>query len=139
MRTKHAIAVCITGLAVSGWASSASAHHAFAAEFDANKPVNFKGTITKMEWVNPHTWLHVDVKNTDVNWAIEAGTPNVLFRRGFTKDSLLPGTEIAIDGYQSKDGTRRANGRDLNFSDGRKLFLGSSGTGAPYELTPGTQ
>ncbi len=83
MRTKLAIAVCITGLAMSGWASSASAHHAFAAEFDANRPVNFKGTITKMEWVNPHTWVHVDVKNTDgtvVNWAIEAGTPNVLFR-----------------------------------------------------------
>ncbi len=127
-------------LVLSGWASSASAHHAFAAEFDANRPVNFKGTITKMEWVNPHTWLHVDVKNADgtvVNWAIEAGTPNVLFRRGFTKDSLVPGTEIAVDGYQSKDGTNRANGRDLTFPDGRKLFLGSSGTGAPYELTPG--
>jgi Family of unknown function (DUF6152) len=140
MRTKIVLAVCM-GLAMSGWASSASAHHAFAAEFDANRPVNFKGTITKMEWVNPHTWLHVDVKNTDgtvVNWAIEAGTPNVLFRRGFTKDSLLPGTEIVIDGYQSKDGTNRANGRDLTFPDGRKLFLGSSGTGAPYELTPGT-
>jgi len=136
MRTKLAIAVCITGLAMSGWASSASAHHAFAAEFDANRPVNFKGTITKMEWVNPHTWVHVDVKNTDgtvVNWAIEAGTPNVLF----TKESLVPGTEIVIDGYQSKDGTNRANGRDLTLPDGRKLFLGSSGTGAPYELTPG--
>src|ERR1700731_2533531 len=116
MRTKHAIAVCITGLAMSGWASSAWAHHAFAAEFDANKPVNFKGRITKMEWVNPHPWLHVDVKNTDgtvVNWAIEAGTPNVLFRRGFTKDSLLPGTEIAIDGYQGQDGSHRATGGNL--------------------------
>src|SRR6266853_1099686 len=80
-----------------------------------------------------------NIDGTVVNWAIEAGTPNVLFRRGFTKDSLLPGTEIAIDGYQSKDGTRRANGRDLTFSDGRKLFLGSSGTGAPYELTPDNQ
>ncbi len=142
MRTKLAIAVSITALAMTGWASSASAHHAFAAEFDANKPVNFKGTITKMEWVNPHTWLHVDVKGTDgtvVNWAIEAGTPNVLFRRGFKKETLLPGTEIVIDGYQSKDGSHRANGRDLTFSDGRKLFLGSSGTGAPYELTPGAK
>ena len=123
MRTNLAIAVCM-GLAMSGWASAASAHHAFAAEFDANRPVNFKGTITKMEWVNPHTWLHVDVKNSDgtvENWAIEAGTPNVLFRRGFTKESLLPGTEIMIDGYQSKDGTHRANGRDLTFPDGRKL------------------
>jgi hypothetical protein len=139
MRTKFAM-VCIAALAMSGWASSASAHHAFAAEFDANKPVSFKGTITKMEWVNPHTWLHVDVKGTDgsvANWAIEAGTPNVLFRRGFTKDSLVPGTDIVIDGYQAKDGSRRANGRDLTFPDGRKLFLGSSGTGAPYELTPG--
>jgi Family of unknown function (DUF6152) len=138
MRMKLAMALCM-GLAVWGWASSASAHHAFAAEFDANKPVNFKGVITKMEWINPHTWLHIDVKNPDgtvVNWAIEAGTPNVLFRRGFTKDSLLPGTEIVVDGYQSKDGANRANGRDLTFPDGRKLFLGSSGTGAPYELPP---
>jgi len=142
MRTKLAIVASIMGLAIAGWASSASAHHAFAAEFDANKPVNFKGKITKMEWVNPHTWLHVDVSSNDgkvENWAVEAGTPNVLFRRGFTKDSLLPGTEIVIDGYQSKDGSHRANGRDLTFTDGRKLFLGSSGTGAPYELTPGAQ
>ena len=140
MRTKLAIVACVTGLAMSGWVSSASAHHAFAAEFDANKPVSFKGTISKMEWVNPHTWLHVNVKQPDgavENWAVEAGTPNVLFRRGFTKDSLLPGTEIVVDGYQSKDGSRRANGRDLTLPDGRKLFLGSSGTGAPYELTPG--
>src|ERR1700681_4704723 len=140
MRTKLAI-IGITSLAMSGWVSSASAHHAFAAEVDADKPVSFKGTITKMEWVNPHTWLHVDVKAPDgtvANWAIEAGTPNVLFRRGLTKDSLVPGTDIVIDGYQSKDGSRRANGRDLTLPDGRKLFLGSSGTGAPYELTPGT-
>jgi hypothetical protein len=95
-----------------------------------------------MEWINPHTWLHVDVMNPDgtkVNWAIEAGTPNVLFRRGFTKESLLPGTAISIDGYQSKDGSHRANGRDLTFADGKKLFLGSSGTGAPYELSPGAK
>ena len=141
MRTKLAIAFC-AGLAMSWSASSVSAHHAFAAEFDANKPVSFKGTISKMEWVNPHTWLHVDVKQADgsvENWAIEAGTPNVLFRRGFTKSSLVPGTEIVIDGYQAKDGSRRANGRDLTLPDGRKLFLGSSGTGAPYELSPGTQ
>jgi hypothetical protein len=131
------------GLAMmAGWATSASAHHAFAAEFDANKPVNFKGTITRMEWVNPHAWVHVDVKNPDgtiEKWAIEAGTPNVLFRRGFTRDSLKPGTEIVVDGYRAKDGSRRANGRDLTFADGRKLFLGSSGTGAPYELTRGQQ
>ncbi|HEX5280951.1 MAG TPA: DUF6152 family protein [Micropepsaceae bacterium] len=135
---KTLIMACVAGLSLSALAGAAYAHHAFAAEFDANKPVNFKGKITKMEWINPHTWLHVDVKGADgkvVNWAIEAGTPNVLFRRGFTKQSLLPGTEIAVDGYQSKDGSHRANGRDLTFADGRKLFLGSSGTGAPYELT----
>ena len=140
MQTKLAIVVCTMGLVMSGWASSAVAHHAFAAEFDANKPVSFKGTITKMEWVNPHTWLHISVKKDDgasENWAIEAGTPNVLFRRGFTKDTLQPGTEVLVDGYQAKDGTRRANGRDLTLPDGRKLFLGSSGTGAPFELTPG--
>jgi Family of unknown function (DUF6152) len=97
--------VGITGLAVAGWSAASWAHHAFAAEFDADKPVTFKGVITKMEWVNPHTWLHVDVKNPDgtvVNWAIEAGTPNVLFRRGFTKDSLLPGTEIVVDDTSRK-------------------------------------
>jgi hypothetical protein len=142
MRMKLAMAIGIVGLAICGGAASVSAHHAFAAEFDANKQVSFKGTITKMEWVNPHTWMHIDVKKPDgtvENWAIEAGTPNVLFRRGFTKDSLLPGTEVVVDGYQAKDGSHRANGRDLTFPDGRKLFLGSSGTGAPYELAPGSQ
>jgi hypothetical protein len=142
MRTRLAIIGSATALAISGWASSAFAHHAFAAEFDANKAVNFKGTITKMEWTNPHSWLHVMVKQPDgttVNWAIEAGTPNVLFRRGFTKETLVPGTEVVVDGYQAKDGSNRANGRDLTLPDGRQLFLGSSGTGAPYELPPNTQ
>jgi hypothetical protein len=140
MCKKLATVVGIAVVAMLAWAPTASAHHAFAAEFDANKPVNFKGTITKMEWVNPHTWLHISIKKDDgsnENWAIEAGTPNVLFRRGFTKDTLQPGTEVLVDGYQAKDGTRRANGRDLTLPDGRKLFLGSSGTGAPYELQPG--
>ena len=124
------------------YAAPALAHHAFAAEFDAKKPVRLQGTVTKVEWVNPHAWIHVDVKKADgtvENWAIEAGTPNVLFRRGFTKESLLPGTEIVIDGYQAKDGSHRANGRNLTLPDGKMLFLGSSGTGAPYELTPENQ
>ena len=141
MRSTLAMMVGIAGLAaMAGWATSASAHHAFAAEFDANKPVNFKGTITRMEWVNPHTWMHIQVKNangTMENWAIEAGTPNVLFRRGFTRDTLKVGTEVVVDGYRAKDGSRRANGRDVTFADGRKLFLGSSGIGAPYELKGG--
>ena len=143
MRTTFAMMVGIAGLAaMAGWATSASAHHAFAAEFDANKPVNFKGTITRMEWVNPHTWMHISVRNangTMENWAIEAGTPNVLFRRGFTRDTLKVGTEVVVDGYRAKDGSRRANGRDVTFADGRKLFLGSSGIGAPYELKGGAQ
>jgi hypothetical protein len=112
-----------------------SAHHAFAAEFDANQPVRFENaTVTRMEWINPHVWIHVDVELADgtiEKWAVEAGTPNVLFRRGFTKETLLPGTRIVVDGYRSKDGSRRANGRDLTLPDGTTLFLGSSGTGAP--------
>ena len=137
MRTKLTVVVMGLGLVLAG--TAVSAHHAFSAEFDANKPLKFKGTLTKMEWVNPHVWLHMDVKMPDgtvENWAFEAGTPNNLFRRGFTKESMKPGIEIVVDGYQAKDGSHRANGRDLTFPDGRNLFLGSSGTGAPYELTP---
>src|ERR1700741_3752369 len=107
MRSTLAAVIAGIGLVALGGTVPVSAHHAFAAEFDANKPVNFKGTVTKMEWVNPHTWMHVDVKKSDgkvENWAIEAGTPNVLFRRGFTKESLLPGTEVVVGGYQAKDG-----------------------------------
>lgn len=142
MRTKLFVALAGIYLLLAGTAVSLSAHHAFSAEFDANKPVKFKGTLTKMEWLNPHVWLHLDVKKPDgtvESWAFEAGTPSVLFRRGFSKHSLLPGTEVVVDGYQSKDGSRRANGRDLTFADGRKMFLGSTGTGAPNELTPSSQ
>ena len=112
------------------------AHHAFAAEFDANKPVKFKATLERMEWTNPHSWLHVSVKQPDgtvQEWAIEAGNPNALFRRGFTKTTLQPGLEIVVDGYAAKDGSHRANGRDLTLPDGRTMFLGSSGTGAPAD------
>jgi hypothetical protein len=138
MRAKLTVLFLSVGLALA--ARPVVAHHAFAAEFDANKPVKFKGTVKKTEWINPHAWFHIEVKNPDgtvTQWAIEAGTPNVLFRRGFTKDSLLPGTEIMVDGYQAKDGSHRANGRDLTLPNGKTLFMGSSGTGAPYELTPG--
>ena len=134
------VATTMFGLVWALTGTAVSAHHAFAAEFDANKPVKFEGTVTSMQWINPHVWLHMDVKLPDgktERWAFEAGTPNVLFRRGFTKNSLLPGTKIVIDGYQAKDGSRRANGRDITFADGKKMFMGSSGTGAPYELTPG--
>ena len=122
------------GAIVLGGAALASAHHAFAAEFDATKPVKFHGTVTKMLWVNPHAWIYVDVKKDDGSveeWMIEAGTPNTLLRRGFTKESLQPGTEIVVDGYQAKDGARRANGRDVTLPDGKTLFLGSGDANTP--------
>ena len=137
MMMRLTIGIAGIGLCLVGATAPVVAHHAFSAEFDAKRPVEFTGTVTKMEWINPHVWMHLHVKNPDGTaeaWAFEAGTPNVLFRRGFTKASLLPGAQVKVYGYRAKDGTRRANGRDLTFADGRKLFLGSSGTGAPYEL-----
>ncbi len=112
------------------------AHHSFAAEFDAKKPVKLRGTVTKMEWINPHSWVHIEVKTPDgkvEQWMIEGGAPNALLRRGWNKNSLLPGTEILVEGFQAKDGALRANGRDITFPDGKKLFVGSSGIGAPDE------
>jgi Family of unknown function (DUF6152) len=117
-------------------AAPAPAHHAFSAEFDADKPIHLEGTVTKMEWINPHAWVHIDVQRADgavEKWMIEGGTPNTLLRRGFTKNSILPGTKIVVDGYQAKDGSLKGNGRDLTLPDGRKLFMGSSGTGAPAD------
>ena len=116
--------------------AAASAHHAFSAEFDANKPVELRGTIVEVEWINPHTWIHIDVKGPDgtaTRWMIEGGTPNTLLRRGITRNSLPAGTEVVVDGYRAKNGTNRANGRDITFPDGRKLFMGSSGIGAPRD------
>ena len=137
------LAVVIAGLLMmTGVAAPLSAHHAFAAEFDAKKPIKLEGTVTRLQWTNPHAWIYMDVKKPDgtvENWGFEVGTPTVLFRRGFTKDSLQPGTRVVVDGYRAKDGSRRANGRDITFVDGRKLFVGSTGTGAPDELTPGSQ
>ena len=136
MRTKLFKLVAGAALVATAAVVPAYAHHSFAAEFDAKKPVKLSGTVTKMEWINPHAWIYIDVKNTDgtvTNWMVEAGAPNALLRRGWTKNSLLPGTEIVIEGYQAKDGANRANGRDITFKDGKKLFVGSNGTGAPDE------
>ena len=118
------------------------AHHAFAAEFDANRPVKVTGTIAKVEWTNPHTWIHVDFKRPDgqvERWMFEGGGPGSLTRRGFTKNSLPIGTEIIVEGYMSKGTPHRANARLLKYPDGRMLFVGSSGTGAPDDGTDPTE
>lgn len=134
MRTKLAMLLAGAGLLLT--AVPVAAHHAFAAEFDANNPIKLRGTVVKMEWINPHSWIHIDVKRPDGKvdrWMIEGGPPNALYRRGFTKDSLPVGSDILVEGFRAKDGSTRGNGRDITFSDGKKLFLGSSGTGAPRD------
>jgi hypothetical protein len=111
-----------------------SAHHSFTAEFDAKQPVLFKGTVTKMEWINPHVWIHMNVtqpNGKNEEWMVEGGAPTVLFRRGFSKTSLQAGAQIVVDGYRAKDGTNKMNAREITLADGRKLFAGSDGTGAP--------
>ena len=135
MRTNTVIGMTIcAGLLLT--AMPVVAHHAFSAEFDADKPIHLQGKVTRVEWINPHAWIHIDVPQQDgtmVRWMIEGGNPHNLFRRGFSKDIIPVGLEIVVDGYASKDGSRRANGRDLTLPDGRTLFLGSSGTGAPLD------
>jgi len=135
MRT--ALMVLIAGAALVMAGRAVSAHHAFGAEFDPDAPVRLQGKIVKVEWVNPHAWIHVEIQKpggVSEVWMVEGGTPNTLLRRGLTRDTLKFGTEIIVDGYQTKDHSlKRANGRDVTFTDGRKLFMGSSGTGAPRD------
>ena len=136
MRTKLFSVVAGAALLVAAAAAPVIAHHSFAAEFDAKRPVKMSGTVVKMEWINPHSWIHIDVKKADgkvERWMVEGGAPNALLRRGWNKNSLPEGTEIVVEGFQAKDGSNRANGRDITFPDGKKLFVGSSGIGAPDE------
>jgi uncharacterized protein DUF6152 len=134
MRPKVFLTVLGIGVVMAGGA--ARAHHAFTAEFDANQPIVLKGTVSKAEWINPHSWVYLDVKDQagkTTTWAIECGAPNALLRRGWNKNSLPIGSEIVVDGYRAKNGSPTANAQDITFPDGKKLFVGSSGTGAPYE------
>ena len=137
-RTLFALAFALTTMIP--LARPALAHHSFAAEYDADKPVTLTGSVTKMAWINPHSWIYIDVKKADgkvENWAVEAGPPGTLVRAGFTKESLAGGTVIKVNGYRAKDGALRANGRDITLPDGRLLFVGGSSPGAPKEF-PGT-
>ncbi len=134
MRTSHVVAAALVAMLAAG--TAVVAHHSFAAEFDGSKPVTLRGTITKMEWTNPHAWLHIDVKGPDgkvVSWMIEGGAPNALLRRGWNKESVAPGTAVVIQGFRARDGSNRASGGDVTLPDGKKLFIGSTGTGAPGE------
>jgi hypothetical protein len=127
MQTILSVSVAALGLLLT--VTPVSAHHAFAAEFDAKKPVKLRGTVTKMEWINPHAWIHIDVKGPDgkiTSWMVEGGTPNILLRRGFSKQSLEKGTVVIVEGYQAKNGENRANGSNITFADGKRLFLGGS-------------
>ena len=127
-------AAALGGLLVLAGATRALAHHSFSGEFDINRPIQLTGTVTKVEWINPHAWIHVDVKKPDgtvETWAIETGTPNTLLRRGLRRQDLPNGTEVKVSGYQARDGTAKANGTNVTLPDGRALFIGSVGAGAP--------
>ena len=133
---KRLLIAFIASVGVVSVTAPAYAHHAFAAEYDALKPVTLKGSLTKLEWVNPHAWLHVDVKGDDgkvTNWAIEFGSPNALLRRGLRKTDFPEGLQVVINGYRAKNGAPTVNGTSVKLPDGRDLFTGSSGTGAPVE------
>lgn len=134
MRLK--IAALATGVAAAVGSAAALAHHAFGAEFDPNRPLVLRGPVTKVEWVNPHTWIHMEVQKEDgttEDWMVEGGTPNTLLRNGLNRRSLEPGTFIVVDGYQAKDRSNRANGRNVTLENGETVFMGSSGTGAPKD------
>jgi hypothetical protein len=131
------VAFLLAGAVLVAAAATVRGHHAFGAEFDPDAPIRLQGKVVKLEWVNPHAWIHIEVAKPDGTkevWMVEGGTPNTLLRRGLTRESLALGTELVVDGYQTKDHSlKRANGRDVTFTDGRKMFMGSSGTGAPRD------
>lgn len=134
--TSKNLVALLTVVVLVGYGAGTLAHHAFSSEFDATKPVKLRGKITKMEWVNPHAWMHMRViteAGEAQDWMVEAGPPGALVRRGWTRSSVRPGTEVLVEGYQATDGALRANGRDVTLPDGRRLFAGSSGTGAPRD------
>ncbi|HEY1859373.1 MAG TPA: DUF6152 family protein [Gemmataceae bacterium] len=137
MKVRNVLMLAVAVMATIPFAVPARAHHSFAAEYDADKPVTLTGSVTKMAWINPHSWIYLDVKKPDgtvENWAVEAGPPGTLVRAGFTKNSLAPGTVIKVNGYRAKDGALRANGRDITLPDGKLLFVGGSSPGAPKEF-----
>ena len=134
--------IVFVALATTVLSRPASAHHSFAAEYDANRPVTLTGAVTKMAWINPHSWIYINVTKPDgsvENWAVEAGPPGTLIRAGFTKESLAAGTVIKVNGYRAKDGALRANGRDITLPDGRLLFVGGSSPDAPKGEFQGTK